>query len=151
VLVLITINGLVNAVVSSVTTSLYVDDDAICCSSRSVGTIERRLQGAVNRLSLWALKNGFTFFPDKTKYLHFTRLRGLHPDPCLSLRHRVLPFVPTRKFLGHILTGASHEIPKYEMQTGTEYFKSFIWTILGLRPDSEAPTLPCAYPLQDRL
>jgi hypothetical protein len=80
-----------------------MDDVAIYCSSRTIATTERRLQDAINRLSRWARENGFTFFPDKAKRLHFTRLRGLHPDPCSSLRNRVLPFAPILEFLGLIL------------------------------------------------
>jgi potassium voltage-gated channel Eag-related subfamily H protein 8 len=48
----ISINGLVNAVGPFVNTSLYVDDVATYCSSRSMGTIECGLQGAINRLFL---------------------------------------------------------------------------------------------------
>jgi hypothetical protein len=81
----ISIKGLVNAFGPPVTTSLYVDDLAIYYSSRTIVTIARWLQGAFNRLSRWARVNGFTFSPDKAKYLHFSRLSGLHPDPCLSL------------------------------------------------------------------
>jgi hypothetical protein len=151
----ISINGLVNVVGPSVTTSLCMDDVAIYCCSRTTDNIERRLQGAINRLSRRAQENGFMFSPDKTKCLHFTRLRGLKPDLFLSLRNRVLPFISTCKFLGLILDskllGASYEIPTCEMRTVTEYFKSFIWTILGRRPDGYAPTLSYAYPLQDRL
>jgi hypothetical protein len=47
----ITINLMVNTVVPSVATSLYVDDIAIYYSSQSTVTIERRIQGAINRLS----------------------------------------------------------------------------------------------------
>jgi hypothetical protein len=46
----IAINGMVNAVGPSVAASLYVDI-VIYYSSRSIVTIERRLQGAINRLS----------------------------------------------------------------------------------------------------
>jgi hypothetical protein len=45
----ISINGLVNAVGPSVTASLYADDVAIFYSSRTIVTIESRLQGAINR------------------------------------------------------------------------------------------------------
>jgi hypothetical protein len=99
----ISIDGLVNAVGPSVTTSLYVDDVAIYFSSRSMGTMERKLQGATYRLSRCARENGFAFSPDKTKSLHVTRLMGLYPDPCLPLKDRVRWFVPTLEFLGLIL------------------------------------------------
>jgi hypothetical protein len=66
-------------------------------------TIERRLQGAINRSSRCVRKNGFTFPTDKTKSLHLTRLMGLHPDPCLSRRNRNLVLVPRLRFVGLIL------------------------------------------------
>jgi hypothetical protein len=73
----ISVNGLMKAVGPSVTTSLYVDDGAIYSSSRTIVTIERRLQGAINRLSRCARGNGFVFSPDKTKHLRATRPRSL--------------------------------------------------------------------------
>jgi hypothetical protein len=99
----ISTNDLMNAAGPPVATSLYADAVAVHLRSRSMGTIEPRLQGAVNRLSRSDRENGFTFSPEGSKHLHFTRLRGLHPDPCLCLRNRVLPFVRTLKFLGLIL------------------------------------------------
>jgi hypothetical protein len=61
----ISINGLVKAAEASNTASLHVDVVAIYYSSRSFVTIERRLQGAINRLSRSAWRNVFLFFPDK--------------------------------------------------------------------------------------
>jgi hypothetical protein len=89
----IAINGMVNAVGPLVATLLYVDDVAIFYSSRSTVTIELRLQGAKNRLSHWALENGFSFSVVKAQGVHFTRLRGLHPHPSLFLNNSGLPFV----------------------------------------------------------
>jgi hypothetical protein len=99
----ISISGPVNIVGPSGAASVCMDDIAVYCTFRSMGAIEHRLEGAISCLSRWAWENGFTFFPDKTKCLHFTRLRGVHPDSCLSLKNLILPFVPTLKFLGLIL------------------------------------------------
>jgi hypothetical protein len=66
----------VKALAPSLTRSLCLHDAAICHSSRSMGTIDRRLLGANNRLSLWAREKRLTFSPDKIKCLPFTRLRG---------------------------------------------------------------------------
>jgi hypothetical protein len=49
------------------------------------------------------------------------------------------------------LLGARRELLTCEMRTGTEYFKSFVCTISERRPDGAAPTLLCAYQLQDSL
>jgi hypothetical protein len=99
----IAINGMVNTIGPSVATSLYVDDVTIYYSSRSIVTIEHRLQGAINRLTRWALEKRFSFSADKTQCVHFTRLRGLHSQTSLFLRDSALLFVPTVKFLGIIL------------------------------------------------
>jgi hypothetical protein len=93
------IKGMVNAIEPFVATSLYVDDIAIYFISRSIVTIERRLQGAINRLSRWALGSS----PDKTQCVQFIRLSCLHPQLSLFLRDSALSFVPTVKFLGLIL------------------------------------------------
>jgi potassium voltage-gated channel Eag-related subfamily H protein 8 len=70
-LLAISITRLVNAVGQSVTASLCVDYVAIYYNSRNMGTIECRLQDAVNRFCRWTWENGFTFSPDKTECLHF--------------------------------------------------------------------------------
>ena len=43
--------------------------------------IERQLQLAINRITTWTNKNGFSFSVDKTHCVHFCRIRGIHPDP----------------------------------------------------------------------
>jgi hypothetical protein len=65
--------------------------------------LERRLQLTINRLSQWALQNGFSFSVAKTQCVHFLRLRGLHPRPVLYLSNHALPVVPSAKFLGLVL------------------------------------------------
>lgn len=79
---------------------ICVDDIAIYYSSRNIVTIHRRLRDAVNRLSRWALENGFSFSPVKTQCVHFTRMRDLHPHPSIISNNSSLPFVPRGKFLG---------------------------------------------------
>jgi hypothetical protein len=148
------INCLVNAVGPSVPMSMYADDVAIYSRSRSMGAVERRLQGAIKRLSRWARENDFAVSRDKTKCLHFARLRYLQSDPCLFLRNRHLPFVPTLKFLGLILDSRlsweSHGRYQRVKCERALNILSFIWMILRRRPDSDAPTLSCAHTLQDR-
>jgi hypothetical protein len=57
----IAINGMADAAGPSLATSLYVDGIAIYYSFRSIVTIERRRQGAVDRLSLLTQENDFCF------------------------------------------------------------------------------------------
>jgi hypothetical protein len=99
----ITINSLVRAIGPHVFTSLYVDDVAIFYALTNMDTIERRFQLTINHLSHWALQNGFSFSAAKTQYVHFLRLRGVHPPPVLYLNNHALPVVPSAKFLGLVL------------------------------------------------
>jgi hypothetical protein len=99
----IAINSVVSAIGPHVSTSLYVDDVAISYASKSMDTIERRLQLTINRLSQWALRNSFSFSAAKTQSVHFLRLRGVHPPPVLYLNNHALPVVPSAKFLGLVL------------------------------------------------
>lgn len=47
--------------ITSISTPLYVDDVATFYSSRSIDTVEqRKKQLSINRLSRWALQNGFS-------------------------------------------------------------------------------------------
>jgi hypothetical protein len=86
----IAINSVVSTIGPHVSTSLYVDDVVISCASKSMDTIERRLQLTINRLSHWAFQNGFSFSAAKTQCVHFLRLRGVHPPPVLYLNNHAL-------------------------------------------------------------
>jgi hypothetical protein len=99
----IAINSVVSAIVPHVSTSLYINDVAISYVSKSMDTIERRLQLTINRLSHWALQNGFSFSPAKTQCVQFLRLLGVHPPSALYLNNHALPVVPPTKFLGLVL------------------------------------------------
>ena len=81
--------------------ALFVDDLAICFRGRSLDTIERHLQQAVNAIHEWATRNGFRFAPHKCKVIHFTapRSRAQRP-PIVMIGNTLLPVEESTKFLG---------------------------------------------------
>ena len=96
----IAINGITDCIRSPVSASLFVDDLAIICRSRSVPTATRQIQMTVNKLVSWADRTGFKFSETKTTCMHFSRHRGLFPDPDIYLKGQALPFTNYVKFLG---------------------------------------------------
>jgi hypothetical protein len=110
-LLTIVISGMVSAVGSSVSISVYVNVIAIYHNSQSIFTVEHHLQIAINHLSDWALRNWFTFTTAKIQCVHFTRVRGLHPPPRLLLSKITLTFAPAVKLLGlHFYSKLSLEL-----------------------------------------
>jgi hypothetical protein len=98
-------------------------------------------------------QNSCLFSRDQTKCSYFTRLGVLHLDSCLSLGNRAFPFVPTLTFLVSFLTASSSgSLIRYlRVKCGHWIFKTFMWTFMERRADSDAPALWCSHPLQDRL
>lgn len=96
----IKINSIDNAVNSVVDKSLYVDDFLMCYKSRNMESIERQLQHNLNKLQILCNENGFTFPSAKTVCVHICQLRGLHPDPSLTLNGAPIPCHDSAKFLG---------------------------------------------------
>ena len=60
-LFILKINNLAEEITSDVLRSLFVDDFALCYRSKSMDTIERRLQINIDKISTWATENGFKF------------------------------------------------------------------------------------------
>jgi hypothetical protein len=96
-------NSVVRAIGPHVSTSLHVDDVVISYASKSMDTIERRIQLAINCFSHWALRNVFSFSAAKTQCVHILHLRGVHPPPVLYLNKHALPVVPSPKFIFLVL------------------------------------------------
>ena len=65
------INTIVNCVTPGVENFLFVDDFGLCCRSKSMRSIERKLQVCLNNLQRWADVNGFKFSETKTVCVHF--------------------------------------------------------------------------------
>ncbi|GIX70573.1 hypothetical protein CEXT_63641 [Caerostris extrusa] len=82
-----------------VTGSLFVDDLQISSASVNMAFIERQLQKAVGAITKWADNNGFIFSTQKTLFVHFCKLRGLHPDPEILLYRQSIPVVPEQRFM----------------------------------------------------
>ena len=101
------INELPSCYAKNIFKALFVDL-AICFRGRSLDTIERHLQQAVNAIEEWATRNAFRFAAHKCKVIHFTapRSQGQRPPHCEDWKHISA-------------SGGVHEIP---------------WAVVGLAP-----------------
>ena len=90
------INELPSCIAKDIFKALFVDDLAICSRGRSLDTIKRHLEQAVNAMQEWATRNGFRFAARKCKVIHFTAplsraqrppLWGLETHVCLLWRN----------------------------------------------------------------
>ena len=78
----------------------FVDDLAICFRGRSLDTIERHLQQAVNAIQEWA-RNGFRFAAHKCKVINFTApWSQAQRPPIVRIGNTLLPVEESTKFLG---------------------------------------------------
>ena len=95
------INELPSCIARDIFRALFVDDLSICFRGRSLDTIERHLQQAVNSIQEWATRNGFRFASHKCKVIHFTapRVRIQRP-PTVRIGNTPLPVEESTKFLG---------------------------------------------------
>ena len=97
------INELPSCIAKDIFKALFVVDLAICFRGRSLDTIERHLQQAVNAIQEWATRNGFGFAAHKCKVMQFTapRSRAERPSHCEDWRHTSASVVEeSTKFLG---------------------------------------------------
>ena len=94
------INSIVNCLPASVRGSLFVDDFLICYRSKYMPSIERVLQGCLNKIESWANNNGFRFSKSKSVCMHFCNKRIPHSDPSLKIYNTEIPVVTETKFLG---------------------------------------------------
>ncbi|XP_031328514.1 uncharacterized protein LOC116159626 [Photinus pyralis] len=98
----IAINDIASGIDPAVHKCLYVDDLAIFCADKTVGRITRRLQPALNQIISNAENSGFKFSREKTKCVHFCRLRRPHYDPVVFFKDRPIPVSRSVRFLGLI-------------------------------------------------
>ena len=95
------INELPSLIATDIFRALFVDDLAICFRGRSLDTIERHLQQAVNATQEWATRNGFRFAAHKCKVVHFTApLYKAQRPPTIRISDTLLPVEESTKFLG---------------------------------------------------
>lgn len=96
----IAINDITKNIPPSITSSLFVDDLAICFKAKHLASATRQIQMTVTKLQKWASNTGFTFSATKSTCMHFTRNRGLFPEPEIKLYKQNLPFSESFRFLG---------------------------------------------------
>lgn len=101
-LFLVQINSLSREISRPIEHSLYADDLKISIRTSSLRVAERQLQLCINKLGKWCFRNGFQFSAEKSAIVHFTRKRGLYPNPELSLNGTQLTCKDSQKFLGVI-------------------------------------------------
>lgn len=82
---------------------LFADDLVIFCRGKNIKSIENQLQTTISKIEQWAKNTGFNFSQNKTKAVHFCKLRGNHREPDLRLLNITIPIVNKTKFLGVIL------------------------------------------------
>uniref|UniRef100_A0A1B0CYZ6 Uncharacterized protein n=1 Tax=Phlebotomus papatasi TaxID=29031 RepID=A0A1B0CYZ6_PHLPP len=111
-LFLVYINEIFKYLPSNVQGLLYADDLVIFHRSHNIDTCEENLQLAINSLQEWSNKSGLQFSHEKSRIVHFCKLRKPHNDPKLTLNGNNLPLDNEHKFLGLIfdkkLTWKSH-------------------------------------------
>ena len=95
------INELPSCIAKDIFKALFVDDLVICFRGRSLDTIERHLQQAVNAIQEWATRNGFRFAAHKCKVIHFIAPRSrVQRPPIVRIGNTLLPVEESTKFLG---------------------------------------------------
>lgn len=102
-LFILAMNSIADVIPNEVHCSLFVDDVMICSSSARLPLLERRLQGAVNRIERWATENGLKFSSTKTMALHFTGRCKEDRPPTLKLYNEQIPLKTDTKFLGMVI------------------------------------------------
>ena len=98
---MIAINDINDSLPPNIQSALYVDDYVIYASGSIPHMLERRLQTAINKLSQWSNKTGFTFSTDKTVSMHICRKRNC-PKLAhnLSIYNKSIKCVDKQVFLG---------------------------------------------------
>jgi len=105
------INSIVSCLNAGVENSLFVDDFIVCCRSKHMRSVERKLQLCLYKLQTWSDTNGFRFSETKTNCVHFCNRRKQHDHPQLQLGGRLIPVVNQTKFLGVIFDEKCSFIP----------------------------------------
>jgi len=75
-LFLIAINNITQNISLPVQSTLYADDFNNYCRRKNLATIQTHLQLAINNLLKWTQTSGFTFSPEKSQGIVFTRKRS---------------------------------------------------------------------------
>ena len=81
---LLTIDELPSCIARGIFRALFLDDLAICFRGRSLDTIERHIQQAVNAIQGSATRNGLRVAAHKCKVIHFTAPQSRAQRPLLQ-------------------------------------------------------------------
>ena len=137
------INDLPSRIARDIFRALFVDDLAICFRGRSLDTIERHLQQAVNAIQEWATGNGLRFAAHKCKVVHFTAPRTRVQQPRNArIGNTPLPVEESTKFVG--LWWDSHlSFKKHIRALKTECMEALnlIWVVAHLKWGGDRDTL----------
>ena len=98
-LFMIKINKITTCLLPEITGSLCVNNFLICYSSKSMVTIERKMQQCIYKVLKWTMENGFKISSNKTKYMHFCQIHKMHNQPILRLNGSEIPINQQYKFL----------------------------------------------------
>ena len=142
----IKINSLAKVLNNHIDGSLFVDDFSISCRGSNMATVERQLQMCLNKISKWALENGFRFSKSKTNAMHFCNKRKLHNDPELFLDKTPLKVVKEAKFLGLLFDNKLSFIPHIK-QLKTKCLKALnlLKSVSGTKWGGDQKTLLTLY------
>ena len=114
-LFMIKINKITTCLPTEINGSLYVDDFLICCSSKNMVTIERKMQQCINEILKWTMKKVFKISNNKTKCIHFCQIHKMHYQPSLTLNGSEIPINHQYKFLGITLDPKLSFIPHIKL------------------------------------
>lgn len=85
---LIVINYIIKVVKRPAKCLLFAVDITIICRITSLQLAESAVQKTLNNITEWTKITGFQISTEKTQAMHFTKLRGAHLTPTLSLENK---------------------------------------------------------------
>ncbi|KAL4113976.1 hypothetical protein QTP88_017519 [Uroleucon formosanum] len=100
-LFLVAINDIGKKLPFPVKYKLFADDCIIYCSGSNLTTSTQLIQEALNILSQWSSRTGFTFSPSKTQSIIFNK-KNNYPSPQITLDKTPLLFTNNLRILGLI-------------------------------------------------
>lgn len=98
-LFLVAINDIYKNLPSPVKYILFADDCNIYCSGTQIKTTTHFLQLALDSLSKWSHKTGFSFSPAKTQCIIFNKKKN-DPQPAINFLNTQLSFTNSIRILG---------------------------------------------------
>lgn len=100
-LFLVAINDICQNLPKPVKYTLFADDCNIYCSGSQIETTTKFLQRALDSLSNWSSKTGFSFSPSKTQCIIFNKKKNKQ-QPIINFMNTQLSFLRNIRILGLI-------------------------------------------------